>query len=169
MTLLQSHWHLYCGGSWSQYSSKPCLSTDRWPQCVPLEVKVGLDFVWLVDSSHHFECTRLRYSHVASCTRDLYVMSSSCNMTPMSHTKFFDKIRNLLVLLNTLKTESRVRSILKNETTDNNLLLNENITSRQEKKLNKLLFRWHKFWRLNYWYVRQPLIGEDKLIRSRVE
>ena len=33
----------------------------------------------------------------------------------------------------------------------------------------KFHLHWYKFWRLYYWYGRQPLIGEDKLILSHKE
>ena len=58
------------------------------------------DFYLMLAVSHHFESTT-------------YVMSSSCDMTSMSHTRFSNKLYNLLVLLNSPNTESGVRSILK--------------------------------------------------------
>ena len=43
MNLLQSHYHLHCSGSWNQPASKPFWSTAEWPQCMPSQVKVGIE------------------------------------------------------------------------------------------------------------------------------
>ena len=43
MTLFQSHYNFHCSGSWNHPDSKPCWLNVQWPQCMPLEVKVGLE------------------------------------------------------------------------------------------------------------------------------
>ena len=37
------------------------------------------------------------------------------------------------------------------------------------KQLNRFLFSWYNFLKLNYWYGMQALIGENELIISRAE
>ena len=43
MNLFQSHYHFHYGSSWNQLASKPCWLNVKWPQCMPLEVKFGLE------------------------------------------------------------------------------------------------------------------------------
>ena len=105
-TLIQSQYHFHWCGSWSQFSSNTCWLTSQFPQCMPSGAKFGLGY-------HHLESTIPWYSHVASCTRDLWVIISSGFMTSVSHTKFLDKVRNLLVLLDFPNKEYGIRSILK--------------------------------------------------------
>ena len=114
MTLLHRHYHLHYWGYINQLDSKTCWQTSQLSKCMPSGEKVGLDtstcgsrlpLIW-INKVVVLTCSLLHKVLIGGNIIWLYDVH-------VTHTKFLDKLCNLLVLLHRPNMESGIRSIFK--------------------------------------------------------